>query len=54
MLHKLNSIETVDFKFYEGKQGLFSGYASVYGGVDSYGDTIIDNCESRATRTIAL
>ena len=42
MLHKLNSIETVDFKFYEGKQGLFSGYASVYGGVDSYGDTIIE------------
>ena len=42
MLHKLNSIETVDFKFYEGKQGLFSGYASVYGGVDSYGDTIME------------
>jgi HK97 family phage prohead protease len=42
MLHKLNSIETVEFKFYEGKQGLFSGYASVYGGVDSYGDTIIE------------
>ena len=41
MLHKLNAVETVDFKFYEGKQGLFSGYASVYGGVDSYGDTII-------------
>lgn len=42
MLHKLNAIETVDFKFYEGKQGLFSGYASVYNGVDSYGDTIIE------------
>ena len=42
MLHKLNAIETVEFKFYEGKQGLFSGYASVYGGVDSYGDTIIE------------
>lgn len=41
MLHKLNAVETVDFKFYEGKQGLFSGYASVFGGVDSYGDTII-------------
>jgi len=41
MLHKLNSIETVDFKFYEGKQGVFSGYASVFNGVDSYGDTII-------------
>jgi HK97 family phage prohead protease len=41
MLHKLNAVETVDFKFYEGKQGLFSGYASVFGGVDSYGDTIM-------------
>ena len=42
MLHKLNSSESVEFKFYEGKQGLFAGYASVYGGVDSYGDTIIE------------
>jgi len=41
MLHKLNAIENVEVKFYEGKQGLFSGYASVYGGVDSYGDTIV-------------
>ena len=41
MLHKLNAVENVDFKFYEGKQGLFSGYASVFGGVDSYGDTIM-------------
>lgn len=41
MLHKLNAIENVEVKFYEGKQGLFSGYASVYGGVDSYGDTIM-------------
>jgi len=41
MLHKLNAVETVEFKFYEGKQGLFSGYASVFGGVDSCGDTIV-------------
>jgi HK97 family phage prohead protease len=41
MLRKLNVVEAVEFKFYEGKQGLFSGYASVFGGVDSYGDTII-------------
>ena len=41
MLRKLNAVEAVEFKFYEGKQGLFSGYASVFDGVDSYGDTII-------------
>jgi HK97 family phage prohead protease len=41
MLRKLNVVEAVEFKFYEGRQGLFSGYASVFGGVDSYGDTIV-------------
>ena len=40
MHHKLNKTETAEFKFYEGKNGLFSGYASVFGGVDSYGDTV--------------
>ena len=41
MLHKLNAVEVVDFKFYADKQGMFSGYASMYGGVDSYGDTVM-------------
>jgi len=41
MLRKLNAVETVDFKFYDGKQGVFGGYASVFGGVDSYGDTVV-------------
>jgi len=40
MKHKLLNLDATSVKFYEGKQGLFSGYASVFGGVDSYGDTI--------------
>jgi HK97 family phage prohead protease len=40
MKHKLLSLDETGVKFYEGKQGLFSGYASVFGGIDSYGDTI--------------
>jgi HK97 family phage prohead protease len=38
--HKLITLDSIGLKFYEGKQGVFSGYASVFGGVDSYGDTI--------------
>jgi uncharacterized protein len=41
MKHKLLNLDATSVKFYEGKQGVFSGYASVFGGVDSYGDTII-------------
>lgn len=41
MKHKLLNLEKTSVKFYEGKQGVFSGYASVFGGVDSYGDTIL-------------
>lgn len=33
-------IETVGFKFDTDKPGVFSGYASTFNGVDSYGDTI--------------
>jgi HK97 family phage prohead protease len=36
-----NPIEECQLKFDdESKQGVFTGYASVFGGVDSYGDTI--------------
>jgi hypothetical protein len=41
MKHKLLNLNESTLKFYEGKQGVFSGYASVFGGVDSYGDTIM-------------
>jgi len=40
MKHKLLNLDATSVKFYEGKQGVFSGYASVFGGVDSYGDSI--------------
>lgn len=40
--HKSLAIESVEFKFdREGKKGVFSGYASMFNGVDSYGDTIM-------------
>lgn len=37
---KTLKLEQVSLKF-DGETGVFSGYASVFGGVDSYGDTII-------------
>lgn len=40
LLRKNLSLTDVDLKF-EGESGTFSGYASVFGGVDSYGDTIV-------------
>lgn len=44
---KLITLDSIDLKFYEGKQGVFSGYASVFGGVDSYGDTIYPGAYSK-------
>lgn len=40
LLHKTLSLSDVSLKM-EGETGKFSGYASVFGGVDSYGDTIV-------------
>lgn len=40
LVKKLLALEGVDLKM-DGDTGKFSGYASVFGGVDSYGDTII-------------
>jgi uncharacterized protein len=37
--HKLLSLDATQFKF-NGDTGVFEGYASVFGGVDAYGDTI--------------
>jgi HK97 family phage prohead protease len=39
LLHKTLSLSDVSLKM-EGDSGKFSGYASVFGGIDSYGDTI--------------
>ena len=42
MLHKLhNPNESCELKFSSSKTGVFEGYASKFGGVDSYGDTIL-------------
>lgn len=40
MHHKLLSLEQTSVKFDEARKGFFSGYASVFGGIDAYGDTI--------------
>jgi HK97 family phage prohead protease len=40
LLKKTLSLSSVDLKM-EGDSGFFTGYASVFGGVDSYGDTIL-------------
>lgn len=40
LVRKTLSLSDVDLKF-EGDAGTFTGYASVFGGVDAYGDTII-------------
>jgi len=40
LINKTLRLEEVDLKM-DGDTGKFSGYASVFGGVDSYGDTII-------------
>lgn len=41
MLHKLINLEQIEIKFADDKPGVFSGYASTFGGVDSYGDTVL-------------
>ena len=40
MHHKLLTLDASGVKFYDDQKGVFSGYASVFGGVDAYGDTI--------------
>lgn len=38
---KTLAVDSVEFKFDEARKGFFSGYASKFNGVDSYGDTIL-------------
>jgi len=40
LIRKALSLSDVQLKTEDGETGTFSGYASVFGGVDSYGDTI--------------
>ena len=41
MQHKLIDLNNIEVKFDESRRGYFSGYASVFGGVDAYGDTVM-------------
>ncbi len=38
---KLIDLDSVEVKFLDQRQGVFAGYASKFGGLDSYGDTIL-------------
>lgn len=49
-VNKTLKLEDVDLKL-DGDTGKFSGYASVFGGVDSYGDTIIKGAFESTLRT---
>ena len=41
MQHKLIDLSQIEVKFDDARRGFFSGYASKFGGVDSYGDTVM-------------
>jgi HK97 family phage prohead protease len=41
MQHKLIDLSQVEVKFEDARRGFFSGYASMFGGVDAYGDTVM-------------
>ena len=50
LVRKTLQLTAVDLKL-EGETGTFSGYASVFGGVDSYGDTILKGAFESTLRT---
>jgi len=45
--HKLINFDQLQVKFDAEKDGFFSGYASVFDGVDAYGDTIIQGAYTK-------
>lgn len=50
LLRKTLSLNDVDLKI-DGDSGKFAGYASVFGGVDSYGDTIVKGAFEHTLKT---
>ena len=50
LLRKHLSINDADLKL-DGETGRFAGYASVFGGVDSYGDTIVSGAFASALKS---
>lgn len=51
LLHKTLSLSDVRLTKAEGAANRYSGYASVFGGVDSYGDTIVKGAFESTLRT---
>lgn len=47
ILRKGLDIQSAELKFDDARKGFFSGYASVFGGVDAYGDTIVKGAYSK-------
>ena len=50
LLHKTLSLSNCELKL-DGDAGTFAGYASVFGGVDSYGDTILKGAFESSLRS---
>lgn len=50
MEFKLQAIDDVELKFADSKPGVFSGYASKFNGLDSYGDTIAPGAYAKTLR----
>jgi HK97 family phage prohead protease len=50
MERKLLGLEMIEVKFDDDQPGTFEGYASVFGGVDSYGDTILPGAYKKTLR----
>lgn len=53
MERKLLAFDAAEIKFSGNKTGVFEGYASVFGGVDSYGDTIVRGAFAKAIQSKA-
>jgi HK97 family phage prohead protease len=50
MQHKNLELSAIALKFDDSRPGFFSGYASKFGGVDSYGDTILPGAYKKTLR----
>jgi len=50
MERKLLALDATEIRFSGGKARTFEGYASVFGGVDSYGDTIVRGAFAKAIK----
>ena len=51
IIHKTLNLSDVDLKFSDAGEGSFSGYAAKWGGVDTYGDTLVRGAFESTLRT---